>query len=364
LEVNISQLEWQNTNLETISLQFSKSKNLWQGNFTSVFAAGHASIPNVFTSASTVDLDLDFLDLSSLSQISSDHEQQAVDFNFQPQLKANSKKLLWQNKNLGALTLATVTNEHGARIKKFEVSDKAHKLTFQGRWSNRRDKLRTQIKGELAVDDMGDLLNRLEISKEMQGSKSLLNFELEWPGAPYQFNLAKVKGKIDAKLQKGSLIGIEPGIGRILGAFNLAEWKRRISLDFSDVVAEGFAYNGIEGLFYLSDGSIETNNLTINGVSAKIEIAGRTGLVAQDFDHIINVTPKTTAVIPIAGTIAGLVVKTITGSHPDSLTSIQYEVKGSWEQPEVIRIRDNDGVLRKAWSGITGLPDWAIQKIK
>ena len=148
-------------------------------------------------------------------------------------------------------------------------------------------------------------------------------------------------------------MGIEPGVGRILGAFDLAEWKRRIRLDFSDMYERGLAYNGIQGSFQIANGNAVTKDLVIDGVSAKIEFNGRTGFVAQDYDQNITVTPKTTAFIPFAGTIAGFVVKTLTGSHPDSLTRKQYLVKGSWSHPDVIRMRENDGAFTKAWSGIT-----------
>lgn len=353
LDVATDQLIWQKNNLKSASLKFSKNKNLWQGVFTSQFAAGRVSLPTTFSLASTINLDLDYIDLSSLSQINTDRNQDSDDFSQQAKFTINSKKLLWQGSDLGVLQLQTIAESNGARIKKFEINGSGYKLSLQGNWFNRKDRLRTLIKGKLEVEDFGESLQRLKISDKIYGSEAMFNFSLRWPGAPYQFDLATVQGTIESDLKQGRLLAIEPGAARILGVFDLTEWKRRISLDFSDVVAEGLAYNSIKGLLYLDKGNIETNNLIIDGVSAKIEIAGRTGLVDRDYDQIVTVIPKSSAVIPFAGTIAGLLVQTITGSHPDSLTRTQFRVKGSWDKPQVSELHDNDGALRKAWSGIT-----------
>lgn len=353
IDVDISQLLWQDYDFKAIDIKLNKSKNNWQGSFASSMGKGSVRLPETFSTSSVIDLNLDFIDLSKLNLININQYQNSTEIFQHPQLNVNSQHLLWRNVDLGQFKMHLIGEEKGVRINAFEILTKDHQLTLKDNWINRKDKSNTFINGKLKVNDLGNLLRDLNINKEMQGSKSSFDFFFSWPGTLYQFDLAKVEGCVKANLEQGSLLGIEPGFGRILGAFDLAEWRRRISLDFSDIVAKGLAYNSITGLFYLRDGNAEIDNLTIDGVSAKIEISGRMGLVAQDYDQIVTVTPKSTAVIPFAGTIIGFVVQTITGSHPDSLTSSQYEIKGSWVQPEIVEKHENDGVLRKVWSGFT-----------
>ena len=78
------------------------------------------------------------------------------------------------------------------------------------------------------------------------------------------------------------------------------------------------------------------------------------------------VQPKTSASLPIAGTLAGgplvgaamLVAQQLLGDEVDSMTQIQYSVKGPWADPEVNALPGEGGALNKAWAGlksITGL---------
>ena len=49
--------------------------------------------------------------------------------------------------------------------------------------------------------------------------------------------LANSTVAVEMKIKEGRLLGIEPGIGRMLGAFDLAQWKRRLLIVFSDMYA-------------------------------------------------------------------------------------------------------------------------------
>jgi uncharacterized protein YhdP len=162
-------------------------------------------------------------------------------------------------------------------------------------------------------------------------------------------------------LDEGRLLGVNPGIGRVLGILALDQWKRRLQLDFSDAFAEGLTYNRITGRFELAGGYALTDNLVIEAVPAKIEIKGKTGLVARDWDQLVIVSPKTSAALPIAGTIAG---KLITGAASlvadqafvedlKHFVSAAYAVKGKWGSAEITPLHESDGMLRKVWSGMT-----------
>jgi hypothetical protein len=66
-------------------------------------------------------------------------------------------------------------------------------------------------------------------------------------------------------------------------------------------------------------------------------------------------------VIPIAGKIVGGVVggvaETITGKSQEGMFfGAHYKIQGPWDKPDVISQPENDGLLRKVWSGITGFP--------
>ena len=65
-------------------------------------------------------------------------------------------------------------------------------------------------------------------------------------------------------------------------------------------------------------------------------IAGRTGLVDEDYDQLITVTPKLSDSLPLMP--IWLVEKVLHTELFDRLFAYQYTVTGSWDEPSVTRI--------------------------
>jgi uncharacterized protein YhdP len=131
-----------------------------------------------------------------------------------------------------------------------------------------------------------------------------------------------------------------------LSLFSLNSLQRRLSLDFRDVVKEGFTFDKMEGHFVLMDGDAFTNDFAIKGTSVGIDIAGRTGLLTHDYDQLVTVTPEVTSTLPIAGAIAGgpvvgaavFLADKLVGDQFNRLTRVQYQVTGSWDNPVYERL--------------------------
>lgn len=171
---------------------------------------------------------------------------------------------------------------------------------------------------------------------------------------------------MDVNLNSGRILSIEPGFGRLLGFLAVAQWVKRLQLDFSDIYEEGLTFNSIKGHFDLLNGKATTKNLIIDAVPAKITITGDTDLVKQTVDHDIKVVPKSLDALPIAGTIVGKVAavvgKTLTGKDQEGLFfGTQYLVKGSWDDAKISSLHENDGIFQKTWNSITDFP-WSEDK--
>jgi len=78
-------------------------------------------------------------------------------------------------------------------------------------------------------------------------TSAVVDFTGAWNGAPYQFSLAALRGKLDVNLKNGRILSIEPGFGRLLGVLAMAQWIKRLQLDFSDIYQEGLTFNSITG---------------------------------------------------------------------------------------------------------------------
>ena len=122
-------------------------------------------------------------------------------------------------------------------------------------------------------------------------------------------------------------------------------------LDFTDLVGEGFNFERVAGNFVLDNGNAYTNDLVVDGPAARIDISGRVGLVARDYDQLITVTPYLESSLPLAGAIAGgpvgAAAAIVAGKLLEGKIGLneaarkQYTVMGSWDAPEVTQIETN-----------------------
>jgi uncharacterized protein (TIGR02099 family) len=382
---------WKKTELGVFDLALKRNGNYWAGAIASPPAKGRVQIPVNFasppggdmhaqlpkddgqgqagmTGADKIILDMELLDLWALKQIGSKDasDTQALSPELMPLLTITSDKTLWQSIDLGRLSLETERIPGGMGFKRVELAGENQKLTLSGDWQTSGGQAVTHSQGHLEVPRAGQLLTQLGISKDLTETSLAVDFSATWGGAPYQFALAGLKGKVDVNFKNGRILSIEPGFGRILGMLALAQWIKRAQLDFSDIYQEGLTFNSIKGHFDLAGGIASTHDLVVDAVPAKIAISGDTDLVNQTVDHIINVTPKSADAVPIAGTIMGriaaLVGRSLTGKDQEGFFfGSQYQVKGAWGNAEIIPMHKNDGLLQKTWDGITDFP-WLQQE--
>jgi uncharacterized protein YhdP len=173
---------------------------------------------------------------------------------------------------------------------------------------------------------------------------------VSWPGARWDFSPAIATGKLRLKIEDGQLLDVEPGTaGRVLGLTSLHELPRRLSLDFADLYKEGFSFDRIKGSFTLDSGNAYTTDLYVDGPAARIEISGRIGLAARDYDELVTVTPYMKTGLSVAGALAGgpavgavvIVADTLLDGKLGPLNRIgqkQYSVTGPWTDPVIEKL--------------------------
>jgi uncharacterized protein YhdP len=146
-----------------------------------------------------------------------------------------------------------------------------------------------------------------------------------------------------------------PAVGRLFGLLSIQALPKRLLLDFNDLFSKGTGFDQISGNFELDGGNAYTNNLTMRSSSARIEITGRTGLAGQDYDQIATVTPQISDSLPVASAIFGpagaaagaaiYIGKKIIPALPeqiDRMLSKQYSITGSWKEPVVQQVQNDN----------------------
>ena len=251
--------------------------------------------------------------------------------------------------DLGAVTLRTRPIENGLALDELRLDSADTTLRVHGYWTRTAAAERTNLYATLLSTDVAGSLGRLGIAADaVQSAMGRFEFVGGWEGNPAQFDLGRVEGTLILATGKGTLMDLEPGVGRVFGLFDLKNVPHRLLLDFSDVVDKGFGFDSIQGEFELAGGYAETDNLRIESPAARVEIRGRTGLVGHTYAQTLVVTPHASNALPVAGALMGgwgggalaLVAQNLLQEELDGTLRQLYRVSGSWEDPLVERITE------------------------
>jgi len=363
IKVHSEHALWKKAPLGAFDLALQPDKGHWSGTIESSFAKGKIHIPIDFYQAGRIDLTMDLLDFSVLKQLKfqSDTRETPLSPESMPLLNITSQKTLWQSVDLGQLTLETERIPHGMAFKRMTLTGTDQNLVLSGDWEVIGKRSETYVQGRLEMPNAAEFFGKLNITKELVDSSGIVDFSTNWEAAPYQFSLKALKGEVDVNFKDGRILSIEPGFGRILGILALEQWIKRLQLDFRDVYQEGLTFNSIKGRFDLLNGKAVIHHLVVDAVPAKITITGATDFVNRTVDQLVNVAPKSADAVPIAGTIMGkvttLIARTLTGKDQDGFFfGSEYQVKGKWDNIQIIPLHENGGLFQKTWAGISDFP--------
>ena len=361
IKIRSTSAMWKKTRLGSFDLALKRSPSFWVGEIDSTVAKGKVQLPIELQGANSISLDMEMLNLSALKQLT--FQDTSTNSGLKPLLNIHSKKTLWQSENLGELALETVRTPQGMIIKRLDLDGENETLASTGSWKDNGVTSTTHLTGRLDMKRADKLFDKLNITKDLTDTSGVIDFKLNWNALPWQMSLPDLRGDMNVNLKNGRILSIDPGFGRVLGILAVAQWIKRLQLDFSDIYEEGLTFNSIKGHFDLLNGKATTKNLFIDAVPAKITIIGDTDLVKQTVDHVIKVVPKSLDAVPIAGTIVGrvaaMVGKTLTGKDQEGFFfGTEYLVKGSWDDVKIRSQHENDGLFQKTWNGITDFP-WA-----
>jgi uncharacterized protein (TIGR02099 family) len=267
---------WKKVDMGLFDLVLKPEGNYLAGDLNGSIAKGKLKVPFNLKGADSISLDMKELDLSVLKQLKyqGDALEPAPAPDFMPLVTITSQKTLWQSVDLCQLNLQTERIPKGIVFKRVGLEGNDLKLVLSGDWKVNGKKSETRIQGNLSMPQAGQLLSKLGITKNIMDASAVVDFTGAWNAAPYQFSLMDLQGKIDINLKDGRILGIEPGFGRVLGMLAMAQWIKRLQLDFSDVYEEGLTFNSINGHFDLLNGKAVTHDLVIDAIPAKITIIG------------------------------------------------------------------------------------------
>jgi uncharacterized protein (TIGR02099 family) len=248
---------------------------------------------------------------------------------------------------LGAAEFEAGPDSDGWSVRRFIIRRPGSEFRAEGHW-------RTQLSGGQTTDlklalhseNLGDVLKEFGIKNGVANSRTDVNAEARWQGAPAEFDRARLNGRLSFTMRDGRLLSVEPGAGRLLGIINIGSLSRYLRLDFSNVFGRGFAFDSITGQFTAEFGNAYTRQLILKGPSATIQLSGRVGLANEDLDLDLVITPRlgqelavTTGVLggPGVGAAVAVFQELIRRPFEEGIR-VKYTVKGPWAEPVVTKL--------------------------
>ncbi len=341
-DIKIDRLELFDHEFHDAQLHVERAPNSWQAQVESREVAGKITIPVQFDSSTPLVMDLAYLRLVSPTH---EHPELIPSPRELPSLQITSKVFSYDRRAFGQLNLRARRFPDGLRFEQVRLHSPYLEVDAAGSWTSIRGQEASQFFIKVNSKNVGDALRRMGYDGTFDSGQGVGQIDAEWQGPPSAFNLAHVNGNLTLTIRKGRLLNVDPGGGRVFGLLSLQALPRRLSLDFSDLFGRGFAFDRIAGHFAVSDGDAYTNDLYMSGPAARVEVSGRVGLAARDYDESVVVTPKLTSSLPLVGGLAGgpgvglglWVAQRVLGNKIDQLSRSYYTVTGSWDAPKVER---------------------------
>ncbi|MBE2242627.1 MAG: TIGR02099 family protein [Burkholderiaceae bacterium] len=222
-------------------------------------------------------------------------------------------------------------------------------LDATGRWTKRAEaaggdpRRRAAFDFKLALADSGAFLDQMGTPGVIRGGKGSLEGQVSWLGSPFTMDYPSMTGKFSLDIAAGQFLQAQPGVARLLGVLSLQSLARRLTLDFRDVFADGFAFDSIAGDVRIDTGIATTDKLAMTGPQATVLMAGSADLARETQDLRIVVVPEINAeaaslalaaINPAVGLGTFLAQVLLRQPMIDAGTR-EFRVTGTWTEPVV-----------------------------
>jgi uncharacterized protein (TIGR02099 family) len=272
-----------------------------------------------------------------------------------PAINFHAADLIMGERQFGEVRATLLKLGDGVSLQQLSVTAASFTVSAQGEWRG-KDASLGHIVGTLSSTDVQNTLKQLGYADVIQAKSGHMEFNLNWTGAPTADALSDAAGHVQLALDKGQIVGLKPGAGRVLGIASIAALPRRLALDFSDLTDKGLAFDTVRGDFDLREGNAYTENVLVKGPAAEIGLIGRVGLKNRDYDQTAVVTGNLgSSPLPLAGFVGGPVlgaaVLLFTQVFKQPLKGLArgyYRITGNWDNPVVERIKSADATAATA----------------
>ena len=300
-------------------------------------------------------LNFQSMDLSAVNaQTAADNQQlMAQSDNLQsvyPEVFAKCSSCIYADYDLSPLQLHIYPNKHSLNIDYIDIGTKNEFTHIAGVWDQRQ----TDMVVDSLADKNNSIVKRLGFSSPLIYKKAQLNGNLNWVGAPWQFNVATLNGALSASLQDGSITEVSDKGARLLSLFSLNAIRRTLNLEFNDVFDKGLNFDDFTLSAKIRDGIVKNNDFYLNGSAGKIIGSGMLDLTDNQTDYQFSYSPAVTSSLPV---LTAFAINPLTGAavlmmskllEPvvDTIVRVDFSVQGPLNDPAVKLLSREKGKVR------------------
>jgi len=268
-----------------------------------------------------------------------------------PNLDIKIEALEVDGKKIGKLELISNTSKQNITIQKFKVANDTSIFQADGEWLDWNKNSKSNINFNWKISNLGNTLDFMGYNNFIKDGDAEINGQFKWIGSPINFDKTKIDGSFTLDIHKGTILKVEPGVGRLFGLVTLQSLPRRLSLDFRDLFGSGFIFDSINASIRMSNGIMKTTNFRMNGPAADVFMSGETNIIKETQDLNVKVTPHISDSLsiaalaggPLAGAVAFVAQKILKDPLNKVLTS-EYRIIGTWDNPEEVNNSPSDKI--------------------
>jgi uncharacterized protein (TIGR02099 family) len=260
-----------------------------------------------------------------------------------PALDVTAENFQLGNKKLGSLALNAFENNDDWQIQKLKISNPESTLTADGTWHNWTRNPNTNLNFALSINNIGRTLKRFGQPDAVKGGEAEISGQLSWAGSPHEFETIGLNGNFKLDANKGQILKVQPGVGRLFGLLSLQSLPRRLSLDFRDLFSDGFAFDKISANAKIDNGILRSDDFFMTGPAAEAQIKGETNLKTETQNLKVKVIPHISDSLSLAALAGGPIVgaaafvaQKILKDPFNKIASSEYVITGTWDNPKEI----------------------------
>ena len=305
-----------------------------------------------------LDIQIDSLSLDSLPTINTaalNIETDNPAAGAWPAMKIAVDSLMFKGQDLGSISFDASISESRVGLAQFDGSVDGVIFGPESQFSwVRGEGSTTRASLDLMLPRAGEALTLLDAKSVVNFSSGRVVGNVEWLGAPTDFQANQVTGDLELQLTSGSFLPVPSQATdplRFIGVFNLAGLVQRANVN--QLFDPGLTFDRASGNFSLDRGDVTINEFAIRNGGGRLTLGGLYSMDSDNIDAELVVTLPLVDNIPWVAALAGglpiaagaYLASKVFEDQMKSLSSGVYSVSGPVSSPEVKFVRVFDAKL-------------------